>query len=215
MGKTAYWSNTLLDLALNGVSESPPTVYAALFTAAAGDDPSSWTEVSTSATGYARTNISAAIAAASGEAAASDTAISWGPSSATWGGDVVAVGFFDASTSGNCLYYSYLISGSWVNVIGLDTDTWYSPGHGFSDDDEVVLETLGYGALPTGMSQGTKYYVISSTTDTFSLSASQAGAAVNVTVSGQARMAVYAPQTVTAANITVQINSGNLTFYED
>lgn len=215
MGNTTYTENKILDLLLNGTSFTPPTPYMALFTAASGDDPSSWTEVSTSGTGYERENISSSIDDSSSGSAASDAAISWGPSSATWGGDVVAWGIFDASTSGNCLSYGYLISGAYKLVFGLDTDTWYSPAHGFDDDDEVILETVAYGSLPTGVSQGTKYFVVSSATDTFALSATQGGSAINVTASGMARMAVYAPVTVDAANITVTINSGSFTAYQD
>lgn len=50
-------------------------------------------------------------------------------------------------------------------------------GHGFPANAAVVLATSG--ALPTGLTAGTTYYVVNPTTNTFQLSATQGGAAIN------------------------------------
>ena len=56
-----------------------------------------------------------------------------------------------------------------------------SNGHGLVNGDIVLLTTTG--ALPTGLVAGTKYYVIASTTNTFEVSTTYGGSAVNTSVS--------------------------------
>lgn len=51
--------------------------------------------------------------------------------------------------------------------------------HGLSNGDTLILETDG--ALPTGLSVDTQYYVVSATTDTFQVSATSGGSAINTT----------------------------------
>lgn len=53
--------------------------------------------------------------------------------------------------------------------------TWNA--HGFSAGMPVAFSTTG--ALPTGLSVGTTYYVVSPTTNTFQVSATSGGAAIN------------------------------------
>lgn len=52
-------------------------------------------------------------------------------------------------------------------------------GHGFAADTAVILTTTG--ALPTGLTAGTIYYVRNPATDTFELSATVGGASINTT----------------------------------
>jgi hypothetical protein len=65
------------------------------------------------------------------------------------------------------------------------TITIASPGvvswtaHGLANGTPIVLSTTG--ALPTGLTAGTTYYVTGATTDAFSLSATSGGAAINTT----------------------------------
>lgn len=56
-----------------------------------------------------------------------------------------------------------------------------STGHGFVANETVVFSTTG--ALPTGLTAGTVYYIISAglTSDTFEVSTSRGGSAVNTT----------------------------------
>lgn len=63
------------------------------------------------------------------------------------------------------------------------TITIASPGvvswtaHGKNNGDVVVLRTTG--ALPTGLTAGTAYYIVNKATDTFQLSATSGGSAIN------------------------------------
>jgi microcystin-dependent protein len=69
--------------------------------------------------------------------------------------------------------------------LGTFTVTVATPGvitlnsHGLNDGERVRLFTTG--ALPTGLAANTDYFVTASTTNTFQLSATQGGAAINTT----------------------------------
>lgn len=77
-------------------------------------------------------------------------------------------------------------SGTYTDVIGTSfTVTIASPGvfsdtaHGLGVGDKVVFQTTG--ALPTGLTAGTTYYIISAglTADAFEVSTTDGGSAVN------------------------------------
>jgi microcystin-dependent protein len=53
--------------------------------------------------------------------------------------------------------------------------TW--TGHSFENGDPIVLTTTG--ALPTGLTAGTTYYIVNKAANTFQLSATVGGAAIN------------------------------------
>lgn len=63
------------------------------------------------------------------------------------------------------------------------TDVLTTVDHGLSDGDVVELSNSG-GALPSGLAASTKYYVVSSTTNTFQLSLTLGGSAVDFTSNG-------------------------------
>jgi hypothetical protein len=63
------------------------------------------------------------------------------------------------------------------------TDVFTSLGRAFSDDDIVQLENNG-GALPSGFSNLTSYFVVSSSGLTFQLSTTSGGVPINSTDSG-------------------------------
>lgn len=76
-----------------------------------------------------------------------------------------------------------------------DTDTvveW--PEHGRQAGDKVVFSNEG-GAVPTGMTAGTVYYVLPTglTADEFTVSATEGGAAVQATTSGTGTTTATAP----------------------
>lgn len=106
--KSNYLENKVLDHVLGGPDYTrPATVYAALFTAAPSDSGGG-TEVSGGS--YARkdiTNNSTNFPAAASGAKSNGTAITFVQAAANWG-TVVAMGIFDALTSGNLLYWADL-----------------------------------------------------------------------------------------------------------
>lgn len=107
-GKSDYLENKLLDHVLNATTyTSPVTLYFALFTAAP-TDAGGGTEVSTN--NYARKSMTANTTnfpAASGGSVANGVAITFATPSGSWG-TITHFGIFDASTSGNLLYWGAL-----------------------------------------------------------------------------------------------------------
>jgi hypothetical protein len=97
-----YAEKLLLDYSMTAGSVTRPTAwYVALYTVAPSDSGGG-TEVSTG--GYARKTVTFA-AATSGAGTTSNTGdVSWTASGAAFG-TVVAIGIFDASTSGNLLWH--------------------------------------------------------------------------------------------------------------
>lgn len=63
----------------------------------------------------------------------------------------------------------------------LANDAILSRAHGMSDNDRVVLYNVFSETLPGGLSEGTIYHVVQSTTDSFKVSTSSGGAAVDIT----------------------------------
>lgn len=82
-----------------------------------------------------------------------------------------------------------------VTLIGTPTISNASPGvvtlngHGLLNGNKVYLTSTG--ALPTGLSQNTLYYVVSATTNTFSLSATLGGAAINTSSAGSGTHSLF------------------------
>lgn len=81
----------------------------------------------------------------------------------------------DVGTIGSA---GFLTSGP-ATVTIASPGVWTRAGHGFVANRPVRLTTTG--ALPTGFTAGTVYYVRSPSTDTFQLSATPGGAAINAT----------------------------------
>lgn len=110
-------------------------------------------------------------------------------------------------------YFSSLLLGSSIrinNKILVCSMTIASPGvvtlanHGFAVNQPVVFITTG--ALPTGLTAGTTYYVSSVTTNTFQVTATIGGSAINTTgsqsgghsVTSTQDNTVYTPNGITA-----------------
>ena len=74
------------------------------------------------------------------------------------------------------------VTGSGTAFTAAASDTITSAGHGLSDGDVLLLTTTD--TLPAGLSVNTPYYVISATTNTFELSATSGGSAVDITDAG-------------------------------
>lgn len=129
-------------------------------------------------------------------AAAGKALVSDGSGSATWGrsliGDIIATAlprvpaltlYCDGSAVLRTTYA--LLFAAISPSIGVTTVTIAAPGvftlngHGFVNGDQVYLTTTG--ALPTGFTANTLYYIVAVTTNTFELAATRGGAAITTT----------------------------------
>jgi hypothetical protein len=65
------------------------------------------------------------------------------------------------------------------NFVSLaSNDTFYSPSHGYSDNQKVVF---WQGTVPGGLTAGAVYFVRDASTDTFKIAATAGGTAINLT----------------------------------
>jgi hypothetical protein len=128
------------------------------------------------------------------------------------GTTVMAVSLFDALTAGT--RRAWMPAGSSarrafsVDAAGVTANLIFSPGHGLAADNRVVFwPTIG-AVLPTGLAEDTGYWVISTglTTDAFSVSTTQAGAAVDITAIGDGDVQRFTPE-VFAAQGTYQVSA--------
>lgn len=94
--------------------------------------------------------------------------------------------FFNASSGNTNNFLGYApINGSVKGFFSVDTtvsnDALFSVAHGLADGDRVQLFNVFSESLPTGLSEGTVYFVVSSTTNSFKVSTTSGGAAVDIT----------------------------------
>ena len=118
-------------------------------------------------------------AASSGSKATSASMVFDVPASTT----VRWVGFWDAVSAGNFLGMTPNGGGTPQAFVvpDISNDTLECVAHGYSNTNTVVVWAVPGDPLPTGLAEGTVYYVISATTDDLQLSATSGGSAINIT----------------------------------
>lgn len=133
-------------------------------------------EVAGGAPAYARKVIG--FAAAAGGSKASNTAPAFDVPAAT---TVRFIGFWDALAAGN--FKGMVANGGSEFEFYVDAaaDTVKRVAHGLVNDQKVVFYG---GTAPTGLVEGTVYFIVNKTADDFQVSATLAGSAINIT--GQA-----------------------------
>jgi len=217
--KSDFLELELLDHVLGAQAyTAPANIFIGLFTTAPADGGGG-TECS--AGNYARksvTNNTTNFPAASGGLKQLATQQDFVTANADWAPaltPVVAFGLFDAVSGGNLLYWGWLGSDSGRVFTGLAaTEVLTSPGHTFVNDDTVRLYAVPGSTLPTGLSAGTTYFVIGVSGNTFQLSATQGGAAINITVDGSGLIAKIAAKPVLNGD-TVQFVANSIQVSED
>lgn len=99
--------------------------------------------------------------------------------------------FYNASTGNTNNYRGYFPMGGSSAIKGffsvdttLSNDQLFSVGHGMSDGDRVILYAPFSDALPTGLTEETVYFVVNSATNSFKVSTTSGGSAVDITAVG-------------------------------
>lgn len=118
------------------------------------------------------------------------------------------LGLWDGATYRGCMP---LGGGALKGFQGEDsTDVLTADNHGFTDGQTVVL----WGdALPTGLAEGTVYFVRDATTDTLKLAATSGGAAIDLTTDGQGQIQRIVPEafnsqgTFTVTDVDVDLSA--------
>ena len=119
---------------------------------------------------------------------------------------VAWVGWWSADTAGT--FYGMAPNYSGANTPKIffgesSDDVITSPAHGFSDTNQIVFVGA---SLPSGITQGTTYFVRDATTDTFKIAATSGGSAIDLTVDGRGMVARILPE-VYAAPGTHQVTA--------
>lgn len=108
-----------------------------------------------------------------------------------------------SSSSGAGILLAKAVIGTGPKLFTADatSDLITSPAHGRSAGDKVIFEALEGLSLPTGITEGTTYFVIATglTTDAFKISTTLGGSAVDITVSGAGMFFFSTPIVVTSA----------------
>lgn len=99
--------------------------------------------------------------------------------------------FFNASTGNTNNYRGYTPMGGAAAVKGffsvdtaLANDQLFSVAHGLVDGDRVMVYNVFAETLSTGLTEGTVYFVVGSATNTFKVSLTSGGTAVDITAVG-------------------------------
>ena len=106
-------------------------------------------------------------------------------------GSYHAFGLFNAvSGNGAGNFMGYLPFGGSVKGFGtcessdVTANTIASSAHGLVNGDRVMVYNVFAESLPTGLTEGTLYFVVGAATDTFQVSLTSGGAAVDITAVG-------------------------------
>jgi hypothetical protein len=130
-------------------------------------------EVTGGTPAYARKSVTYA-AAASEARAASTSPVFDIPTGTT----VRFIGMWDSLTAGNFLGMIALGGDEKEFSVDLTADTVLAPAHGYAANQKIAF----YGdTVPTGLTEGTVYFAVTITTDTFQVSLTSGGAAINLT----------------------------------
>jgi len=88
------------------------------------------------------------------------------------------------------------------------------PGHTLIVDDRVSFYPAFGSSLPTGITEGTLYWVITSAADVITISTTQGGGALNITAVGDG-VAFKAMTLSVTQNVTPEFATGQLVINED
>ena len=121
-----------------------------------------------------------------------------------WGIGVGSSGATDLLWSGE------LIGPRIVVTVDASTDTLTSTSHGLTNGQASRVRAVD-GTVPAGLSAGTQYFVVGATANTFQLSTTVGGAAVNITDAGSGTISVHKDYYITpATNVAPSIGIGQL-----
>ena len=209
MDISTYFGNAILNAVRGGGAGTSYTAPASVYLSAHTADPGLTGTSEVSGASYARTSIE--FNAASGKVLTNTNQESLTMPSSGGPFLISFLGVWDAATTGNFLFKVPLLGSN--HEVTADTANLFSSGdaHGLVASDRVEFENLG-GALPTGVSAGTLYYVLATglTTTAFKVSTTDVGTEVDITVAGGAIVRAVAAQSFNNGNI-LQVAAGALT----
>lgn len=96
-----------------------------------------------------------------------------------------------------------------VATVQAADDIFRSDAHTLVNDSKVVFIPIANESLPAGITEGTDYFVVNATADTFQVSVTQGGAAINLTTDGEVAVFDIVPSVPDVSAYQIQIpNNG-------
>lgn len=228
MSKSNTFENDLLQLIFNNVdialigdaagiqnSAAAGDLYVSLHTAEPGEGGDQTTN-ETAYTNYARVAVARSVAGwtVSGNSVSNAAAVAFAACGLT-GATITHFGIgTDASGAGKLLYSGPLgtvVQGPFTAKVD---DTITIPGHTLAVNERVAFYPAFGSSLPTGITEGTIYWVISVTGDDITISTTQGGGAVNITAVGDG-VAIEAAVLAVSIGVTPSFAIGALVVTED
>lgn len=177
-----HLSNFLENALLDHITNQASLTATGLFGSLHDDSPAETGTNELTGGSYARQAI--AFAAAASGTTSNSAQEEWDLTGVT-AGEVLFVGLFDASTSGN-FYWTAPLGGTPATFTALaSNEQLTSHDHTLVDDDRVVVAAAPGSPLPTGLSEDTVYWVVGEAEPVFQLSLTQGGGAINITADGE------------------------------
>lgn len=127
-------------------------------------------EISGGTPAYARKAITVAAASGGQRLLSSGVTFDVPASTVRW------IGYWNSSTFAFCAPNGGATPKNFISIAS--SDLVYAPSHGYSDTQKIVFFN---GTPPTGLTEGTTYFVRDATTDTFKVAATSGGTAIDLT----------------------------------
>jgi hypothetical protein len=122
---------------------------------------------------------------------------------------VAWIGYWDASSGGN--FHGMIPNGGatpYAFAVPSSTGTFLAPNSAYAAGLTVVAVPTGGSTLPSGLTAGSIYYVISPSSDTFKLSTTSGGSAVSLSTDGSGVVQAITAEVYGGAG-TFAVNSGS------
>lgn len=203
------FSTTALNQMLDALNGGTPTTIIRWVSLHTAYSTTGTNELTGGSPAYARQDINTHWSAASSGSKATDgTAFTFNVPTLT---TVAFVGLWSASTAGT---FAGMGANGGQTQFGFtalaSTDVFTAPGSTYSNGDTVVVFPGAGATLPTGVTAGTIYFVVSVSGATFSLSATSGGSAINLTADGAGIVQKIVTETFNAQG-TFTLNTDTLT----
>jgi hypothetical protein len=219
--KTAFLSNAIFNHFFRGLSQPVSSASVGLLTAVSDFDNGVVTEAAY--TGYARQPITFGAPMSSsdgGHFIANNATVTFPQNTggseteiataiyASGTNNILAISFIDASAP----FLATISASAYGGVV--TTGSFIAAAHGLANGHALRVDGVPSGKLPTGLSENTTYFVISSSTDNFLVATTLGGVPVNITTEGVVQVLPITSVTINT-NDTPQIASGALQLTDD
>ena len=203
--RTNYLEDAWLNQIARGISFTfPPELYVGLLFAVTSSEAGTFDEITLG--DYTR--ITASFGAPTDGVISSSANITFPQATAEYDGDVSHFALFDSGTLGNALYIAPVGTGAPGVFTVTDADLFTTPSHSFVNTHKVEVKSQSGLPLPVGLTEDTRFFIVSASGDNYRVAATEGGVPINVG-SGAGWIRRIVPRTILTDD-TAQFQSGSL-----